>query len=133
MSGDTILIQDAMGEKVGKFIQLTSTFIGVFVIAYVRGWLLALVLPFLPFSLLVDLIVYNIPSFTCKILNMFIRPSTAKFKTINREPNIDAYDTSGVVLNDIKGAIELKDVYFKYPARPDVQIFSGFSLNIRVV
>ncbi|KAI0510743.1 hypothetical protein KFK09_011352 [Dendrobium nobile] len=28
MSGDTVLIQDAMGEKVGKFIQLTSTFFG---------------------------------------------------------------------------------------------------------
>ncbi|KAK9922567.1 hypothetical protein M0R45_031028 [Rubus argutus] len=28
MSGDTILIQDAMGEKVGKFIQLLSTFLG---------------------------------------------------------------------------------------------------------
>lgn len=30
--------------QVGKFIQLTSTFIGGFVIAYIRGWLLALVL-----------------------------------------------------------------------------------------
>ena len=52
------------------------------------------------------------------------------FETINRKPNIDAYDTSGVVLSDIKGAIELKDVYFRYPARPDVQIYSGLSLNI---
>lgn len=52
------------------------------------------------------------------------------FETINRKPNIDAYDTSGVILNDIKGAIELKDVYFRYPARPDVQIFSGLSLSI---
>ncbi|KAK4848635.1 hypothetical protein QYF36_015407 [Acer negundo] len=44
MSGDTVLIQDAMGEKVGKFIQLMSTFIGGFVIAFVRGWLLTLVM-----------------------------------------------------------------------------------------
>lgn len=44
MSGDTILIQDAMGEKVAKFIQLVSTFIGGFVIAFVKGWELALVL-----------------------------------------------------------------------------------------
>ncbi|WOH12148.1 hypothetical protein DCAR_0831647 [Daucus carota subsp. sativus] len=36
------------------------------------------------------------------------------FETINRKPNIDAYDTSGVILNDIKGAIELKDVYFSF-------------------
>ncbi|WJZ99971.1 hypothetical protein VitviT2T_018373 [Vitis vinifera] len=40
--GDTILIQDAMGEKVGKFIQLVSTFIGGFVIAFIKGWLLTL-------------------------------------------------------------------------------------------
>lgn len=44
MSGDTVLIQDAMGEKVGKFIQLMATFVGGFAIAFIKGWLLALVL-----------------------------------------------------------------------------------------
>ncbi|KAF8008245.1 hypothetical protein BT93_K2039 [Corymbia citriodora subsp. variegata] len=44
MSGDTILIQEAMGEKVGKFIQLMSTFFGGFIIAFIKGWLLALVM-----------------------------------------------------------------------------------------
>ncbi|KAF7146264.1 hypothetical protein RHSIM_Rhsim04G0106300 [Rhododendron simsii] len=44
MSGDTVLIQDALGEKVGKFIQLVSTFLGGFVIAFIKGWLLTLVL-----------------------------------------------------------------------------------------
>lgn len=44
MSGDTILIQDAMGEKVGKFIQLISAFFGGFIIAFIKGWLLSLVL-----------------------------------------------------------------------------------------
>ena len=52
------------------------------------------------------------------------------FETIKRKPKINAYDTNGVVLEEIMGEIELKDVYFKYPARPEVQIFSGFSLNI---
>lgn len=52
------------------------------------------------------------------------------FETIKRKPKIDAYDTNGVVLEDIKGDVELKDVYFRYPARPDVQIFSGFSFYI---
>ncbi|KAE8697225.1 ABC transporter B family member 12 [Hibiscus syriacus] len=40
----TVLIQDAMGEKVGKFLQLISTFFGGFVIALVKGWLLILVM-----------------------------------------------------------------------------------------
>ncbi|XP_020597238.1 LOW QUALITY PROTEIN: ABC transporter B family member 4-like [Phalaenopsis equestris] len=44
MSGDTVLIQDAMGEKVGKFIQLISTFFGGFIVAFVQGWLLSLVM-----------------------------------------------------------------------------------------
>lgn len=52
------------------------------------------------------------------------------FETIKRIPQIDSYDPNGIVLEDIKGEIELKDVYFKYPARPDVQIFSGFSLYV---
>ncbi|CAL5442290.1 unnamed protein product [Camellia sinensis] len=44
MSGDTFLIQDAMGEKVGKFIQLVASFFRGFVIALIKGWLLTLVL-----------------------------------------------------------------------------------------
>ena len=52
------------------------------------------------------------------------------FETIDRKPEIDVYDTNGLVLEDIQGDIELKDIHFRYPARPDVQIFSGFSLEI---
>ncbi|KAL2338874.1 hypothetical protein Fmac_013320 [Flemingia macrophylla] len=44
MSGDTVLIQDAMGEKVGQFIQFASTFTGGFVIAFTKGWLLTIVM-----------------------------------------------------------------------------------------
>lgn len=52
------------------------------------------------------------------------------FDTINRKPIIDAYDTTGKILEDIQGDIELRDVYFSYPTRPDELIFSGFSLSI---
>ncbi|KAJ4775062.1 ABC transporter B family member 21 [Rhynchospora pubera] len=44
MSGDTVLIQDAMGEKVGKFLQLVTTFFGGFIVAFAQGWLLTLVM-----------------------------------------------------------------------------------------
>jgi len=53
------------------------------------------------------------------------------FETINREPEIDAYSTTGRKLDDIQGDIEFRDVYFSYPTRPDEQIFSGFSLAIQ--
>ncbi|XP_031285774.1 ABC transporter B family member 4-like isoform X1 [Pistacia vera] len=52
------------------------------------------------------------------------------FEAIQRKPQIDAYDTNGLKLDDIRGDIELKDVCFSYPARLDEQIFNGFSLSI---
>lgn len=51
------------------------------------------------------------------------------FETIKRKPEMDP-STNGKKLDDIRGDIELRDVYFSYPARPDEQIFNGFSLYI---
>eukprot|EP01018_Ginkgo_biloba_P014563 Gb_11202 [translate_table: standard] len=243
MSGDTILIQDAMGEKVGKFTQLLSTFFGGFVVAFIKGWKLSLVmLSVIPLLVLAGgtmaIIISKISgrgqaayaeagciveqtvgamrtvvSFTgekkaivdynkslkiaykaavhqglaggfglgcvlfvtfcsyalalwygaCLIinegysggavinvifavltggmslgqtspcLNAFAAGQAAAYKmfeTIDRKPEIDIYDMNGLVLEDIQGDIELKDVYFRYPARPDVPIFTGFSLEI---
>ncbi|CDP19828.1 unnamed protein product [Coffea canephora] len=52
------------------------------------------------------------------------------FKTIKRKPKINAIDSAGIVLENIKGEIHLKDVYFRYPARQAVEVFSGLSLHI---
>lgn len=52
------------------------------------------------------------------------------FETINRQPEIDPFDSKGKVLGDISGDIELRDVQFSYPARPTEVIFDGFSLFI---
>ncbi|KAG5096686.1 hypothetical protein JHK82_046540 [Glycine max] len=85
MSGDTVLIQDAMGEKAS-------------------------------------------PS-----LSAFAAGQAAAFKmfeTIKRKPEIDAYGTTGLKINDIRGDIELKEVCFSYPTRPDELVFNGFSLSI---
>ncbi|CAD5311532.1 unnamed protein product [Arabidopsis thaliana] len=227
MSGDTVLIQDAMGEKVGKFIQLVSTFVGGFALAFAKGWLLTLVMltsiPFLAMAgaamaLLVTRAssrgqaayakaatvveqtigsIRTVASFTGEkqaiisykkfitsaykssiqqgfstglglgvmiyvffssyalaiwfggkmilekgytggsVINVIIIVVAAgqaaaykMFETIKRKPLIDAYDVNGKVLGDIRGDIELKDVHFSYPARPDEEIFDGFSLFI---
>nr|ASM90199.1 multidrug resistance 5 [Sesuvium portulacastrum] len=243
MSGDTVLIQDAMGEKVGKFIQLMATFIGGFVVAFLKGWLLTLVMlstiPLLAVAGAAMTIIVSrmssrgqsayakaavvveqtigsirtVASFTGEkraitdynkaivsayrsgvqeglasgtgfgafmliimggyalaiwfgskmilerqytggtviivlvavltgsmslgqaspSLTAFAAGQAAAYKmfeTINRIPDIDPYDPNGQVLDDIHGDIELKDVYFSYPTRPDEEIFSGFSLSI---
>lgn len=52
------------------------------------------------------------------------------FKTIKRKPQIDPDDITGKQLTDIRGDVELKDVYFSYPARPEQLIFDGFSLHV---
>ncbi|KAL9235183.1 hypothetical protein vseg_009970 [Gypsophila vaccaria] len=244
MSGDTVLIQDAMGEKVGQFIQLVCTFLGGFVIAFIKGWLLTLVMlssipPLVIAGALMGIFlskmatrgqsayakaaviveqtigsIRTVASFTgekhaiteynksivdayksgvheglaagaglgavmfvifCSyalaiwygsrmilkgdytggdVISVIIAVLTGSmslgqaspsmsafaagqaaaykmFKTINRKAEIDPYDPSGKILDDIHGDIELKDIYFSYPTRPDEPIFRGFSLTIQ--
>ncbi|KAL6008850.1 ABC transporter B member 11 [Asimina triloba] len=248
ISGDVIKIQDAMGEKVAQFIQLFSTFIGGFVVSFIKGWLLTLILlaaiPPLAISGAAMAIVVTrmasqgqkaytkagvvvvqtissirtdafpqVASFTGEkkaidkysrslksahkssitenlasgiglgvfmllvllfyasavwfgsrmvlnrgytggdVMNIIFAVVTGAlslgqaspcltafaggqaaafkiFETINRTPEIDAYDERGMTLGDIQGRIELRDVHFSYPARPDELIFVGFSLSI---
>ncbi|KAL5700605.1 ABC-type xenobiotic transporter [Ranunculus cassubicifolius] len=243
MSGDTVLIQAAMGEKVGTFLQLFATFVGGFVIAFVKGWLLALVMlscipPLVLCGALMSIVVTKmasqgqaaysqagvvveqtigsirtVASFTgekhaitnydrtlnksyksgvqeglasglglgaglfiifCtyalaiwyggkliiekgytggEVINVILAVLTGSmslgqaspsltafaagqaaafkmFETINRQPAIDSYDMKGLTLDEIRGDVELRDVCFSYPARPDEQIFNGFSLSM---
>ncbi|XP_023732609.1 ABC transporter B family member 21 [Lactuca sativa] len=243
MSSDTVIIQDAMGEKVGTFIQLASTFFGGFMIAFSKGWLLSIVLlssiPLLVISAAFMIVVMEklkskgqtayslgatvveqtissirtVASFTgekqaiakydkslkkayragvqeglvagigsgifmlcvfcCyslaiwyggrliiekgytggQVINImtviflssfslgqaspcmtaFASGRVAAFKlfqVIDRKSEIDPYDTSGKKLNDIRGDIELQNIVFSYPSRPEEPIFNGFSLRI---
>ncbi|XP_062218601.1 ABC transporter B family member 4-like [Phragmites australis] len=243
MSSDTLLIQDALGEKAGKLLQLSSAFVGGFIIAFTRGWLLTLVmltsLPLIAIAGAVSaqfltkvsskkltsygdagdtveqtiasirtVVSFNGENKAVAMYNNFIKkayrtdieegitngfgmgsvycilfcsyglafwyggklivgkgytggkiitvlfavltgatslgnatPSVSAiaegqsaayrlFETIERKPEIDSGDTSGVELDDIKGDVELKDVYFRYPARPDQLILDGLSLQV---
>lgn len=243
MSADTVLVQDALGEKVGKYAQLLTTFVGGFVIGFIRGWMLALVmLACIPPSILSfatvsrlraqisarrqasyddagnvveqsigairTVVSFNGEKKAIALYNALIKksykatvleglvtglgigcifcvvfcnyslafwygakliiskgytggqvinvvfailtgsvaignasPSISAiaegqsaahrlFEIINRKPKIDISDTSGIVLDDIKGDVELNNVFFRYPARPEQLILNGLSLQV---
>lgn len=52
------------------------------------------------------------------------------FAILDRKSKIDSSDESGTVLERVKGEIEFLHVCFKYPTRPDVQIFRDLCLAI---
>jgi ABC-type transport system involved in cytochrome bd biosynthesis fused ATPase/permease subunit len=52
------------------------------------------------------------------------------FRMIQQQPTINKVDESAKTLESVKGHIELRDVGFSYPTRPDVPIFKNFSLDI---
>ncbi|VAH62907.1 unnamed protein product [Triticum turgidum subsp. durum] len=243
MSADTVLVQDALGEKVGKYAQLLTTFVGCFIIGFVRGWMLALVmLACIPPNILSFAIMSRLRSqisarrqasyadagnvveqtigairtvisfngekkaialyntltkraykatvlegiatglgtggifsvFFCgyslafwygakliinegytggQVVNIVLAMLTGSmaigtaspsisaiaegqsaayrlFEIMNKEPKIDITDTSGIVLDDIRGDVELNNVFFRYPARPEQLILNGLSLHV---
>ncbi|KAL7589043.1 hypothetical protein Lser_V15G41113 [Lactuca serriola] len=49
---------------------------------------------------------------------------------LDRKSEIDPDDTKGLTIKRINGDIELKNVYFSYPSRPEQMILQGLSLRI---
>ncbi|KAK9362047.1 P-loop containing nucleoside triphosphate hydrolase protein [Lipomyces starkeyi] len=52
------------------------------------------------------------------------------FASIDRVSAIDSGEETGIKLNEVDGSIELKNVKFIYPSRPNVTILNDFSLKI---
>ena len=52
------------------------------------------------------------------------------FAILDKKSKIDPSEESGMKLDDVKGEIELRHVSFKYPSRPDIQIFRDLNLKI---
>ncbi|KAJ4796764.1 ABC transporter B family member 4 [Rhynchospora pubera] len=49
---------------------------------------------------------------------------------MDRKSKIDPSSQEGRVLENVRGEIELRQISFRYPTRPDVQIFTNLSLSI---
>ncbi|KAK4272846.1 hypothetical protein QN277_021346 [Acacia crassicarpa] len=59
------------------------------------------------------------------------RVAAAKiFRIIDHKPSVDRNTDSGLELESVTGLVELKNVDFSYPSRPDVRILNNFSLNV---
>lgn len=52
------------------------------------------------------------------------------FDIIDRKPKIDTSSSEGLALATVVGNLELEHVSFKYPARPDIQIFRDLCLKV---
>ncbi|XP_060181634.1 putative ABC transporter B family member 8 [Lycium barbarum] len=52
------------------------------------------------------------------------------FDRIDRVAEIDSEDTRGVVLENIRGEVEFRNVKFTYPCRPDSVVLKNFNLKI---
>lgn len=52
------------------------------------------------------------------------------FAILDSKPNIDSSSSKGVTLGTVTGNIEFDHVSFKYPTRPDIQIFRDLCLSI---
>ena len=52
------------------------------------------------------------------------------FAVIDRKSPIDPQSDQGAKLDQIEGEIELRDILFAYPSRPDVTIFDGLNLTL---
>ncbi|XP_010253317.1 PREDICTED: ABC transporter B family member 20 [Nelumbo nucifera] len=55
---------------------------------------------------------------------------TSVFEIIDRVPKIDPDDSSGLKPPNVFGSIELKNVDFCYPTRPELMVLSNFSLKV---
>jgi len=52
------------------------------------------------------------------------------FALLDRKSKIDSGSDEGLILEEVKGDIDFRHVSFKYPTRPDDQIFRDFTLHI---
>ncbi|XP_077212757.1 ABC transporter B family member 20-like [Tasmannia lanceolata] len=55
---------------------------------------------------------------------------TSVFEIIDRVPKIDPDDNSGLKPPNIFGSIELKNIDFCYPTRPEMMVLSNFTLKV---
>jgi len=49
----------------------------------------------------------------------------------DRKPKIDHWSTEGETVSTVSGALEFRDVHFRYPTRPEQPVLRGLNLSIQ--
>lgn len=52
------------------------------------------------------------------------------YRIVDHKPTLNRNNESGLELESVSGLVELKNVDFSYPSRPDVRILNNFSLTV---
>ena len=60
------------------------------------------------------------------------RHAAASLKTLfDRTPEIDSWSHDGEMVQSIEGHVEFRDVYFRYPTRPNQLVLRGLNLHVK--
>jgi ATP-binding cassette subfamily B (MDR/TAP) protein 1 len=58
--------------------------------------------------------------------------AAAELKTLfDRKPEIDTWSDEGAAVDSVEGAIEFRDVHFRYPTRPEQPVLRGLNLDVQ--
>ncbi|KAH7846257.1 hypothetical protein Vadar_011808 [Vaccinium darrowii] len=108
ISTDTVLIQDAIGEKVGNFIHYISTFVAGLVIGFVLVWRLALLsVAAIPgIALAGGVYAYMLTSLTSKSRESYSNASIIAEQAIAQVRTVYSYVGESKVLNSYSDAIQ---------------------------
>ncbi|PAV65224.1 hypothetical protein WR25_20742 [Diploscapter pachys] len=63
------------------------------------------------------------------VLGTALGAAGALYEIIDREPEIDAYSEEGERPTNVRGKIEVRNLRFSYPTRPDVEVLKGMSFT----
>lgn len=55
--------------------------------------------------------------------------ATDVLELLDMKPLIDTDTTDGVIPESVQGRIQLKDVQFKYPTRPDIRVLQNLNIS----
>ncbi|GKV40584.1 hypothetical protein SLEP1_g48208 [Rubroshorea leprosula] len=154
LSADAATVHSLVGDALAEMISNAASKVVALVISFHMSWQLALILlalvPLLGINVYVQVKFMKGFSADAKVFFPLAvaaigvsqsnslgsdstktrRATSSMFAIIDRKSKIDPSDKSGMTLENVQGEIEFQHVSFKYPLRPDVQIFQDLSFPI---